>query len=206
LNISCIILAGGKSTRLGHDKVLERIGSTSLLEQVISRIEPLTKEIIIVTAKERTFTELASRQKVKIVSDIFPGQGSLGGIYTGLVKSDSFYNLVLAADMPFVNTVLLRYMIGICEGFDFVLPRVNGLFEPLHAIYSKNCIQPIEKILSGGKKVIIELFNYVRVRFVEAVEVDKFDPQHLSFFNINTREELELAKKISAGAPIDANG
>ncbi len=200
MNISCIILAGGKSTRLGHDKVLETVGNTSLLEQVISRIDPLSKEIIIVTAKERTFTQLASRPKVKVVSDIFPGQGSLGGIYTGLVKSDSFYNLVVAADMPFVNTSLLRYMIGICEGFDFVLPRVNGLFEPLHAIYSKNCITPIESILNEGKKVIVELFKYVKVKYVEADEVDKFDPQHLSFFNINTKEELELAKKIAAGA------
>ena len=200
MNISCIILAGGKSTRLGHDKVLETVGNTSLLEQVISRIDLLSKEIIVVTAKERTFTQLASRPKVKVVSDIFPGQGSLGGIYTGLVKSDSFYNLVVAADMPFVNASLLGYMIGICEGFDFVLPRVNGLFEPLHAVYSKNCIAPIESMLNKGKKVIIELFNYVKVKYVEADEVDKFDPQHLSFFNINTKEELELAKRIAAGA------
>jgi molybdopterin-guanine dinucleotide biosynthesis protein A len=200
LNISSIILAGGKSTRLGHDKVLETVGNTSLLEQVASCIDPLSKEIIIVTAKERTFSQLANRPKIKIVSDIFPGQGSLGGIYTGLVKSDSFYNLVVAADMPFVNAPLLKYMIGICEGYDFVLPRVNGLFEPLHAIYSKNCITPIEALLNQGKKVIVELFKYVKVKYIEADEVDKFDPQHLSFFNINTKEELELAKKIAAGA------
>jgi molybdopterin-guanine dinucleotide biosynthesis protein A len=200
LEISCIILAGGKSTRLGHDKVLEKIGSLSLLEQVISRIGSLSREIIIVTAKERTFARLESRPKVKIVSDIFPGQGSLGGIYTGLVKSNSFYNLVLAADMPFVSGSLLRYMIGVAEGFDFILPRVNGLFEPLHAIYSKNCTAPIESILNQGKKVIIELFKYVKVRYVEAEEVDRFDPKHMSFFNINTREELEMARKIARGA------
>jgi molybdopterin-guanine dinucleotide biosynthesis protein A len=200
LNISCIILAGGKSTRLGHDKILETVGNTSLLEQVVSRIDPLSKEIVIVTAKERTFSQLANRPKIKIVSDIYPGQGSLGGIYTGLVKSDSFYSLVVAADMPFVNTSLLKYMIGICEGYDFVLPRVNGLFEPLHAIYSKNCITPIESLLNSGNKVIVELFKYVKVKYIEADEVDKFDPEHLSFFNINTKEELELAKKIATGA------
>jgi molybdenum cofactor guanylyltransferase len=204
LKISCIILAGGKSTRLGHDKVLEKIGNISLLEQVISRLDPLTQEIIIVTAKERTFSDLASRPKVKIVSDILPGQGSLGGIYTGLIKSSSFYNVAVAVDMPFVNAALLKYMIGVSEGFDFVLPRINGLFEPLHAVYSKNCIKPIETILSGGKKVIVELFNYVKVRYIEAEEVDKYDPQHLSFFNINTVDELELARKISSGELIDA--
>lgn len=200
MEISCIILAGGKSLRLGRDKVLERVGNTSLLEQAISRIDSLSKDIIIVTAKERTFAPLADNPKIKIVSDIFPGQGSLGGIYTGLVKSDSFYNLVVAADMPFLNEALLRYMIEVSDGFDFVLPRVKNLFEPLHAIYSKNCIAPIKSILEQGKKVIIELFNYVKVRYIEAGEVDRFDPQHLSFFNINTKEDLELAKKMTRGA------
>ena len=200
MNISSIILAGGKSTRLGHDKVLETIGNTNLLEQVISCVEPLSKSIIIVTVKERTFPQLANRPRIKIVSDILPGQGSLGGIYTGLVNSDSFYNLVCAADMPFVNVTLLKYLIGMSEGNDFVLPRINGQLEPLHAIYSKNCIAPIESILKEGKKVIIELIKHVKVRYIETEEVDKIDPGHLSFFNINTKEELELAKKIAAGA------
>jgi molybdopterin-guanine dinucleotide biosynthesis protein A len=102
--------------------------------------------------------------------------------------------------MPFVNVTLLKYLIGMSEGYDFVLPRVNGLLEPLHAIYSKNCIAPIESILKEGKKVIIELIKHVKVRYIETEEVDKIDPGHLSFFNINTKEELELAKKIAAGA------
>ena len=199
MDINCIILAGGKSIRFGNDKVLEKIGNTNLLEQVISRIDPLSKEIIIVTAKERSFVQLANHPKVKIVTDIFPGQGSLGGIYTGLVTSKSFYNLVVAADMPFLNVSLLRYMIKVADGYDFILPKINNWYEPLHAIYSRNCISPIEAILEQGKKVIVELFNYVKIRYVEAGEVDKFDPQHLSFFNINTIEDMERAKKISGG-------
>jgi molybdopterin-guanine dinucleotide biosynthesis protein A len=199
LDISGIILAGGKSLRLGHDKVLEKIGDKSLLEQVVSRIDSFSKSIIIVTAHERTFAPLANHPKVKIVSDIFPGQGSLGGIYTGLVESSSFYNLVVAADMPFLNESLVRYMIEISDGFDFVLPRVNNLFEPLHAIYSRNCIAPIKSMLEQGKKVIVELFNYVKVRYVEAEEIERFDPKHLSFFNINTKEDLEVAREIAGG-------
>lgn len=200
MEISSIILAGGKSLRFGHDKILERFDNTNLLEQVISHIEPISREIIIVTAKERTFARLANRPKIKIVNDIFPGQGSLGGIYTGLVKSESFYNLVVAADMPFLNGQLLRYMIKVADGYDFILPRVNEWYEPLHAIYSKNCINPIKSILDEGKKVIVELFNYIKVRFIEAEEIDRFDPKHLSFFNINTKEDLERAKKIAEGA------
>ena len=200
MDISCIILAGGKSIRFGHDKVLERIGDTSLIEQVISHVDPISKEIIIVTAKEGTFAQLVNHPRVKTVNDIFPGQGSLGGIYTGLVKSESFYNLVVAADMPFLNESLLRYMIKVADGYDFILPRVDNWYEPLHAIYSRNCINPINTILEQGKKMIVELFNYVKVRYVEAKEIDQFDPNHLSFFNINTREDLERAKKIAEGA------
>ena len=200
MEISCIILAGGKSTRFGHDKILESFGDTSLLEKVISLVDPISKEIIIVTAKERTFARLANRPGIKIVNDIFPGQGSLGGIYTGLIESKSFYNLVVAADMPFLNGSLLRYMIKVADGYDFVIPRVNDWYEPLHAVYSKNCIAPINTILERGKKVIVELFNYVKVKFIDIEEIDRFDPKHLSFFNINTKEDLERAKKLTEGA------
>ena len=199
MEISCIILAGGKSLRLGHDKVLERVGNISLLERVISRVDSFSKDIIIVTAEKRTFAPLEKYPKVTTTCDILPGHGSLGGIYTGLIESNSFYNLVVAADMPFLKESLLRYMIEVSDGFDFVLPRVNNLYEPLHAVYSKNCITPIETIFHQGKRVIIELFNYVKIRFIEDEEVDRFDPQHLSFFNINTREDLETARKVAGG-------
>jgi molybdopterin-guanine dinucleotide biosynthesis protein A len=200
LDISCIILAGGKSLRLGHDKITEKVGNKTLLEKVISRIESLSKDIIIVTAEERDFTEFTDNPKVKTVTDIFPGRGSLGGIYTGLVKSDSFYNLVIAADMPFLNGDLLTYMTEVADGFDFIIPRIGTFFEPLHSIYSKNCVSPMETMINNNRRVIIELFDFVKVRYVEAEEIDRFDPEHLSFFNINTMEDLELARKITDGA------
>ena len=199
MDISSIILAGGKSVRLGHDKVIERLGNKTLLEKVISRIDSFSHEIVIVTAEKRDFSHLSGNTKIRTVSDIFPGRGSLGGIYTGLVKSESFYNLVIAADMPFLNQKLLTYMIEVADGFDYVIPRINQYYEPLHAIYSKNCSSPIETMLNQNVRVIVELFNYVKVRFVEAEEIDRFDPEHLSFFNINTEEDLELARKIESG-------
>jgi molybdopterin-guanine dinucleotide biosynthesis protein A len=91
-------------------------------------------------------------------------------------------------------------MIKVADGYDYTLPKINNWYEPLHAIYSKNCIGPINSILEQGKKVIVELFKYVKVRYVEAEEIGRFDPQHLSFFNINTREDMEKAKKIIEGA------
>lgn len=202
MDISCIILAGGKSIRFGQDKILEKFGSTSLLEQVISRTDAISNQIIIVTARERTFAQLANNPKIKVVSDIVPGAGSLGGIYTGLVESKTHYNLVVAADMPFINESLLRYMIKAADGYDLTLPRVNNWYEPLHAVYSRNCIGPARTILDQSKKVIIELFNYVKVKFIEAEEIDRFDPQHLSFFNINTREDMERAIRLTGGTAV----
>ncbi len=199
MEINCIILAGGKSIRLGRDKLVEKIGTTSLLEQVVSTVRPLSKKILIVTANERTFTEYADRPDILVVTDIIPGQGSLGGIYTGLVNSDLRHNLVLAADMPFLSVPLLRYMIEVSDGFDFILPRIGTLYEPLHAVYSKECIGPIKTLFENQKKMIIELFNYVRVRYVDREEVDRYDPNHLSFFNINTATDLNKARQIAEG-------
>jgi molybdopterin-guanine dinucleotide biosynthesis protein A len=199
LEVNTIILAGGKSVRLGRDKIVEKLGPTSLLEQVVTRVKPLSKRIIVVTANERKFSELADQPDVTVISDIIPDQGSLGGIYTGLVTSDTRYNLVLAADMPFLNETLLRYLIEVSEGYDFVLPHYDDLYEPLHAVYSRSCIPAIESLFARHQRAIIELFPYLKVRFVDAAEVEKFDPRHLSFFNINTPEDLERAKEIAGG-------
>jgi molybdopterin-guanine dinucleotide biosynthesis protein A len=199
LEVNTIILAGGKSVRLGRDKIVEKLGTASLLEQVVSRVEPLSKKIIVVTANERKFNQLADRPDIAIVSDIIPNQGALGGIHTGLVTSDTRYNLVLAADMPFLNEPLLRYLIEVSDGYDFVLPHFDDLYEPLHAVYSQSCVPAIETLFEQRKKTIIELFALVKVRFVDAAEIDRFDPRHLSFFNVNTPEDLERAKEIAGG-------
>jgi molybdenum cofactor guanylyltransferase len=199
LEISCIILAGGKSIRFGHDKILEKIGNNSLIEQVISHIDAISGDIIVVTANERAFTQLANHAKVRIVQDIIPGMGSLGGIYTGLTQSKTHYNLVVAADMPFLNGALLRYMISVAEGYDMTLPHINKWFEPLHAIYSRNCIEPARELIDKGNRVIVELFNHVKVKYIEADEIDRFDPQHISFFNINTQEDMSKALKLIEG-------
>lgn len=203
MDIGCIILAGGRSLRLGHDKVLETIDSKSLLQRVVSRAGPVCKDILIVTAKERDIPQLVSRTRLRVVTDIFPGKGPLGGIYTGLVKSGYSYNLVVAADMPFLNRALLRYMIGLSDGFDTVVPRVGDLVEPLHAVYSKGCLATIETMLRQGNLSVADLLRRVRVRYVEAGEIDRFDPQHLSFFNINTGADMDAARQLAGGMASD---
>ena len=197
MDIDCIVLAGGRGLRFGQDKALEPIGQRSLLEQVVFQLSSFEGETLIVTAQGKSYPQLYGYPKLRIVSDLYPNKGPLGGIYTGLKMSASFHNLVVACDMPFLNQALLRYMMEVAEGFDLVVPRVGKLIEPLHAIYSKNCLDPIESLFREDKMNVRGLFPLVRVRYVEAGEIDRFDPRHLSFFNINTAADLARAKKLA---------
>jgi len=199
LETSCIVLAGGKSLRLGYDKVLENIGNTSLLERVISRVSLLSSEVIIVTANEQTNLELVDYPKLRILCDIYPGKGPIGGIYTGLATSTSFYNLVVASDMPFLNQNLLHYMIQLSANFDLVVPRVGNLVEPLHAVYTKRCLASIEQMIKQDKLSVNQFFHLVKTRYVEAEEIERFDSKHLSFFNVNTKADLKKARKLARG-------
>ena len=197
MDIGCIVLAGGRGLRLGQDKASEIIGDRSLLERVVSRLTSFNSDILVVTASKRAFLQLNGYPRLRAVADIYLNKGPLGGVYAGLKASDSFYNFVVACDMPFLNQALLRYMMQISAGFDLVVPRLGELVEPLHAVYSRACLAPIESLLKQGDLILRRLFALVEVRYVEAEEIDRFDPQHLSFFNINNEADMEKAKKLA---------
>lgn len=199
LDITCIVLAGGKGLRLGRDKVQETVGNSNLLQRALSQLTPFNGDIIIVTAGAKSIPQVNGYQGFRIVTDIYPGKGALGGIYTGLAESNSAYNLVVACDMPFLNQALLRYMMELSAGFDLVVPRLGELVEPLHAVYARGCLAPIERLIKRGNLEVRALFDLVKVRYVEASEIDRFDPQHLSFFNVNTEADLEKARQMALG-------
>ena len=98
--------------------------------------------------------------------------------------------------MPFLNQALLRYKVQLSVNFDLVVPRVGNLTEPLHAVYTKDCLAPIERMVKRGELEIYSLFNLVKVRYVEAEEIERYDPGHLSFFNINTAADLKKAREL----------
>jgi molybdenum cofactor guanylyltransferase len=198
LDATCIILAGGKSSRLGRNKLLEKIGDQSLLERAISSLAPLGCEIIVVTGADSALPDLKKYPEVKIVKDIYPGKGSLGGIYTGLVSSKSFHNLVIGCDMPFLQRDLIKYLFEIAYGFDVVVPSMgNGIFEPLHAVYSANCIVPLELLVKQDILKILDLYEMVTVRYVDCAEIERFDPKRRSFFNINTELDLKSGRELA---------
>jgi len=193
LTVSGVVLAGGQSSRLGMDKSFVNVNGQSLIEQIVAKLAKLSDDVIIVTNSPEKYDHL----KARLVGDIYPGKGALGGIYSGLRTAANAYSLVVACDMPFLDLNLLRYMILLARGHDVVIPKVRGLPEPLHAIYSKNCLKPIDRLLARGGLKIIDFFSEVRVRYVEESEVDIFDPQHLSFFNVNTPNDWKEMEKLA---------
>jgi molybdopterin-guanine dinucleotide biosynthesis protein A len=202
---SSIILAGGKARRLGRDKLQEDVGGKTIFSRVMDTLELLKGDIIVVTGCAQLPPTLSNSPGVRIVTDVFGDGGPLGGVYTGLAASDSFQNLVVAGDMPFLNLSLLRYMLdkagafgAIREaGLDVVIPRINGFIEPLHAVYSQHCLPYIKKEMESGRRNIRSFFPQVRVRYIETKEIESFDRHHLSFFNINTEDDLAKAREIA---------
>jgi molybdopterin-guanine dinucleotide biosynthesis protein A len=199
LTVTSIVLAGGRSSRLGREKLAEVIAGESLIERAISSLSSLSREIFIVISQKQAKSSLSyTYPGAKTVVDLYPGKGSLIGIYTGLVHSSNFFNLVVACDMPFLNLNLLRYMVDISPGFDVVIPKERGQTEPLHALYSKNCAEPMKSLIEQGNLKITGFFDSVKVRYVGKDELDRFDPQRLSFFNINTEADLKKARMLAA--------
>jgi molybdopterin-guanine dinucleotide biosynthesis protein A len=194
--MTSIILAGGKSSRLGQSKALQIIGGKSLIQWVVDRLAILSTEIIIATAHGEAIP-CSSAVKIKTVADIYPGKGPLVGIYSGLTASSSSRAIVVGCDTPFLSVSLLEYMTQFSPTFDVVVPRIEKKVEPLCAVYSKNCVAPILELLKQDELGISKLFSMVKVKYVGEDEINSFDPEHLSFFNINSQDDLERAKKLA---------
>ena len=195
--MTSIILAGGKSLRLGRSKALQSIGGKSLIQWVVDRLAILSTEIIIATAHGEA-VPCSSAVKIKTVADIYPGKGPLVGIYSGLIASSSSRAIVVGCDTPFLSVGLLEYMTQNLGESDVALPRIGEMVEPLCAVYSKNCLAPIQELLEQNELRISELFRMVKVKYVEEDEINGFDPEHLSFFNINSQADLTRARKLAA--------
>ncbi len=179
--------------RMGTDKAfLSLSGQETLIEQTVRILSSLGQETIVVTNSFEPFQHLG----VRLVPDVFPGMGALGGLYSGLLEASYPYSLAVACDMPFLNTSLIQYMIELPRDYDVLVPRIENWQEPLHAIYSKACLEPMRDLLDRKIMRIYSFFDKVRVRYVEEEEIKRFDPNLLSFFNVNTPEQLAKARDI----------
>ena len=152
---------------------------------------------MIVTSREQV--NLPSIAQGEVVPDLYPGKGPLGGIYTGLVASQSSHSIVVACDMPFLNIELLGHMVELSCDFDAVVPRLGErMLEPLHAVYARSCLTGMKERLEQGRLGVHSFLKTVAVRYIERDECERFDPELLSFFNINYQSDLDRAVALIA--------
>lgn len=187
-----VVLAGGRSSRMGINKALIEFGGKRLIEATVDCLRALFPEVLIIANDPPLYAYLG----VQVVPDLIPDSGSLGGIYTGLHAASSPACFVVACDMPFLNADLITLLIREAEGWDIVVPRVGGELQPLHAVYAKSCLSPMKEAIDSGILKITRFFPKVRVNIIEESALQKVDPQLLGFVNVNTPPELKQAEVI----------
>ncbi|MEW5938315.1 MAG: molybdenum cofactor guanylyltransferase [Chloroflexota bacterium] len=224
--LSVIIQAGGQSTRMGEDKALKPFLGRPLIQRVIERVAPIADELLVTTnqpdayaflSDSNVFAKPPERARLwnprlappRLIPDLVPGRGALGGLYTALASAAGETVAVVACDMPFASASLLEAAarIMVQEEADVVIGRVvspegsagrSEGYEPFHAVYRREtCAAAIRSAIEADKWKVIAWFPSVRVRELSAEEIAKLDPSGLCFWNVNTPEEFAEAERLA---------
>lgn len=202
---SAIVLAGGLSRRLGHDKRRLRLwgqGGPTLLEHTVAAVGAFSQDVVVVLNDAHSWPELPGRH----VPDAYPDGGPLGAIATGLQTMAEEHGLVLACDMPLLSLPLLAAMLARPRDYDALVPRSptpgaarSGLgLEPLHAIYGRGCLGPMRAALAAGRRGIAALLPQLRVAHLDPATIRLYDPDGHSFLNLNAPEDVREAERLIA--------
>ena len=186
------MLAGGKSSRMGFNKAFIEFGGKRLIEATVDCLRALFPEVLIIANDPPRYAYLG----VKVIPDLIPDSGSLGGIYTGLSAASHPICFCVACDMPFLNADLITLLVREAEGWDAVVPRVRGELQPLHAVYAKSCLPLIKESIDASVLKIARFFPKAKVKIIQEPTLRAVDPDLLGFMNVNTPLELEQAEAV----------
>ena len=187
-----IVLAGGKSSRMGLNKAFIEFGGKRLIEATVERLAGLFPEVLIIANDLEPYANLG----VRVIPDLIQNSGSLGGIYTGLSAAAHPKGFFVACDMPFLNPDLIALVVREAEGWDVVVPQVEGELQPMHAVYANSCLPFIKEAIDLRMLKIARFFPKVRVKIIEEPALRAVDPHLLGLMNVNTPLELEKAEAI----------
>jgi molybdopterin-guanine dinucleotide biosynthesis protein A len=202
--LTVVIQAGGVSSRMGEDKALKLFLGRPLIQRVIERMSPIADEIIVTTNRPADYAFLAKSGDfaLRLIADLRPGRGALGGLYTAIASAAHPLAAVVACDMPFASAMFFegarKLMAG--EDADVVIAKNNEGYEPFHALYRREtCLPAIESAIEADQWKVISWFSKVKVRTLDPGEVNSFDPSGLCFWNLNTPEEFLQAEQRASG-------
>ncbi|MFH1146679.1 MAG: molybdenum cofactor guanylyltransferase [Pseudomonadota bacterium] len=196
LNMTAVILAGGKSKRMQTNKALLTFHRKPMVSHISELLHGIFDDIIVVASNILDYSSAG----VTTVTDLIKDRGPLGGLYTGLFYAPGSHVFVVGCDMPLLNREVIRYLINqVNPSLDVIVPLLPGGYEPLHAVYSRKCLKLIETHLRYEKLKITALYDRLRIKAVVAGEFDQFDPMGISFFNVNSPEDFARAQLLSQG-------
>ena len=194
-HITGVLLAGGKSTRMGRDKRMLTVGGKSLFHHGLEKMESLFSEVIVVVAE---ITSVVENLKAQVVTDLIPDRGSAGGLYTGLFYASNPHIFAVACDMPFLDSAVIRHMCTFARSTDIVMVKLAMGLQPMHGVYSKRCLPPLEDMVKTERLCIQDLVhrNDLTATILDEETIKVIDPGCLSFVNVNTPADLEFATKM----------
>lgn len=190
-NITGYILAGGKSSRMGSDKGLIVFNNKTLIEQVINQLKPAVNNIIIVSGNKEY-----SQFGYEVIEDTYPNTGPAGGIHAALKHTASNHNFIVSCDMPFITTDAIEYVINNSLLHPITLPVHHTKFEPLFAVYSKDCFTKWEELLTNNTRKLTDIIDHFNVLKLNVDTNPLFNES--IFVNINSQEDLQKAIDITA--------
>jgi molybdopterin-guanine dinucleotide biosynthesis protein A len=199
IEVTGVLLAGGKSRRMGEDKRYLVVGEQTLLERSLGVLRSMFHEVLVVIAQDSVPLDIDAR----VVRDLVPDCGSLGGIYTGLTQATTPYIFAVACDMPFLNQAVITQFTNRRDTADIVMARLATRLHPMHALYGKGCLPAMEQMIVARQLKIQELVSHasLRVQYVTEADLLSIDPSWRSFHNVNTPEDLEAACSLLARIP-----
>ena len=198
--LTVCIQAGGQSSRMGEDKALKPFLGRPLIQRVIERLSPVADELIVTTNRPEDYAFL----DLRLIADLKPGRGALGGLYTAIASAAHPIVAVVACDMPFASAKLIEAgrRLLVEEEADVIIAKSDDGYEPLHAIYRREtCLPAIEAAIDADQWKVIAWFPQVKVRVLTPDEIKRYDTLGLAFWNVNTPEEFAEAERISLSHP-----
>jgi len=199
IDVTGVLLAGGKSRRMGEDKRYLVVGEQTLLDRGLAVLRSIFCEVLVVIAQDSPPLDV----EVHVVRDLVPECGSLGGLYTGLTQATTPYIFVVACDMPFLDPAVIAQFTSRRATADIVMAKLRGQLHPMHALYGKQCLPVVEQMIRAHQLKIQEIVSNasLRVRYVTEADLLTIDPSGRSFQNVNTPADLEVARSLLAQLP-----
>ncbi|MGH7217049.1 MAG: molybdenum cofactor guanylyltransferase [Nitrospiraceae bacterium] len=199
IEVTGILLAGGKSWRMGEDKRHLVVGEQTLLERGLAVLRSTFQDVLVVIAQDSPPLGVDAR----VVRDLVPDCGSLGGLYTGLMQATTPWIFVVACDMPFLDRVVIAQFTSRRATTDLVMAKLAAQLHPMHALYGKRCLPVLEQMIRARQLKIQELVSHVslRVQYVTEIDLLTIDPSGRSFLNVNTPADLESARSMLTRVP-----